>query len=45
MPMHDSPHARPKASGAMRNAILIAAVIEGVVLIPALFYLIFWSGR
>ena len=45
MPMEPSPGARPRVSRGTRNAILLAAVIEALVLIPTLLYLVFWNGR
>jgi len=45
MPMEASPRARSPVSHETRNAIILAAVIEAVVLIPVLLYLIFWNGR
>jgi len=45
MPMQASPGARSPASRGIRNAILLAAVIEALFLIPTLLYLVFWNGR
>ena len=42
---HESPGARSPASRGVRNAILLAAAIEALFLIPTLLYLIFGSGR
>ena len=45
MPSQGSPGARSPVSRGVRNAILLAAVIEALVLIPTLLYLVFGNGR
>jgi hypothetical protein len=43
--LNAAPGPRSAASRQMRNAILLAAAIEALFLIPTLIYLIFWGGR
>jgi hypothetical protein len=45
MGMQASPGARSPVSRGIRNAILLAAVIEALAVIPTLLYLVFGNGR
>ena len=45
MSSQDPPGARSPVPRGVRNAILLAAAIEALVLIPTLLYLVFGSGR